>query len=146
MSYPLNAFLVLFFRELDGFVAEYHSIAPALGMNRKFCESIEMFQEKFHIMNTLATQKGSELTTIISTALRDLRVTNGYKSSQEKWLDAPARACRGPELAAYAFTLEYAGGMVIMVSIVLLIALVVACAETIYTCVRSAHRFEINPS
>lgn len=134
------------FRELDGFIAEYHSIAPTLGKHRKFCENIELFHEKFHITNSFATKKGSELNTIVSIALRELRVTNDYKSSQKKWLEAPALACRGPEIAANAFTLEYAGGMVIMVSIVLLIALVVACAETIYTCIRSAHRFEINPS
>ena len=138
--------MFLFFRKLDGFIAEYHSLATMLAIDHYLCQNIQLFNEKIYITGTLAFPKDSPLTSLMSLALGELKSENAYVVSQEKWLSIVG-TCLGPELTANAFTLEYAGGMVVMVAVILLISLVVLSAETLYSKVRVSRSsiFEINP-
>ena len=92
--------------------------------------------------NSFATKKDSPLTEIISEGLRKVKALNrNLELIQEKWL----KPCQGPTLSAYAFSLEYAGGLVISVSIFTLIAIVLLLIESIYCYLRGMNIFVINP-
>ncbi|XP_066929820.1 probable glutamate receptor [Clytia hemisphaerica] len=114
--------------ELDAFIEEYYPLSVQQSKKREYCENIIIKQEELVIPNAFGTQRKSPLTHIFSKAIRDLKDKKFVEILFEKWI----KTCSETELKAFQFEFEYAGGMVILVGIFLLIALVVFILETIY--------------
>lgn len=93
-----------------------------------FCNNIKVFEDKKIIPNSLATQKGSKLNALVSTVIREIKLTKEFKLKQKKWFNK----CSGEHMYFYAFTAEYAGGLVVVMGAFILIAIIVLTFETIY--------------
>lgn len=141
LKFDTYFYLFYFFRELNGYINEYYPIKHAISLNPKYCEVIKIYQEEYYMFNSFVTRKGSQLTEIISEGLRNVKASESLDAIKDKWF----KSCREPSLTADAFVFEYAGGMVLLVSIFTLIAIVVLLIESIYCYLRVMDIFVINP-
>jgi len=113
---------------LDAYVEEYWHLTAVQGKKADLCENIIVRKETLVVPNAFGTRQNSQLTRILSNAIRDLKDKKVVDQLMEKWINK----CSAAELRAFQFEYEYAGGMVILVLISLLIALVALALETLY--------------
>ncbi|XP_066929831.1 glutamate receptor ionotropic, NMDA 2C-like [Clytia hemisphaerica] len=116
--------------QLDAFIAEYSGLSTMQGTSPSYCEKIILKEESFATPGSFATQRNSHLNQIFSKAIRHLKDTGVISQLLDKWMKTCPHDSDAPK--AFQFEFEYAGGMVILVGIFLLIALVVFILETIY--------------
>ena len=105
-----------------------------------YCDNIKVFEDEMIVPNSLATRKGSKLNAIVSAAIRDIKSQDGLKTMEKKWF----RKCSGNPINFYAFTAEYAGGLVVAMGAFILIALVVLIFETLYVHRRTKYGADIS--
>ena len=115
-------------RELDGFISETLSLSSFLNKAWWYCENIIIHEDKMVVPNSLATKKGSRLNAIVSQAIREVKVHNGFQRLVDKWF----HVCPPISANFFSFTAEYAGGLVVVVALFVVISVIVLSAETLY--------------
>ena len=129
----------MIFSELDGYVGETLTLSTFLNKAQRYCNNIKVFEDKKILPNSLATQKGSKLNALVSAVIRDIKLTNGFEIENKKWFTK----CSGTPMYFYAFTAEYAGGLVVAMGTFTLIALIVLTLETIYVHKRTKRESDV---
>ena len=121
-------FLFLSFRELDGFIEDAWYIGIELSKKSDYCDKIVIKHDTLAVAPAFGIRKNYKLANMFSKAIRALKNKNIFQQIDDKWV----KKCPAAKPKAFQFEFEYAGGMVILVGIFLLIALVVFILETIY--------------
>ncbi|XP_066929821.1 glutamate receptor ionotropic, NMDA 3A-like [Clytia hemisphaerica] len=118
----------LYNEELDGFIEDAWYIGIELSKRSEFCDKIVIKHDTLAVAPAFGIRKDYKLANMFSKEIRALKNKNIFQQIDDKWV----KKCPATKPKAFQFEFEYAGGMVILVGIFLLIALVVFILETIY--------------